>query len=64
MTEFDDVIRLLEDSRPQATDRELDEMITWLNLTPGVRISRNERVIKLAVVIAGFAACFLLALFF
>jgi hypothetical protein len=39
-------------------------MITWLNLTPGARISRNERVIKLALVVAGFATCFLLALFF
>src|SRR3954447_22534564 len=26
MTEFDDVIRRLEDGRPQATDRELDEI--------------------------------------
>jgi hypothetical protein len=42
----------------------MGRMITWLNLTPGVRISRNERAIKLAVVIAGFATCFLLALFF
>jgi|GraSoiStandDraft_4_1057263.scaffolds.fasta_scaffold114432_3 hypothetical protein len=39
-------------------------MITWLSLTPGARVSRNERVIKLAVVVVGFAACFLLALFF
>jgi hypothetical protein len=39
-------------------------MITWLNLTPGARVSRNERVIKLAAVVVGFATCFLLALLF
>ncbi|MDB5453853.1 MAG: hypothetical protein JWO33_2431 [Caulobacteraceae bacterium] len=38
-------------------------MITWLNLTPGVRVSRGERALRLGAVAIGFAACFLLALF-
>jgi hypothetical protein len=39
-------------------------MITWLNLTPGVRLARNERVIKFGLVAIGFTACFVLALLF
>jgi hypothetical protein len=37
-------------------------MITWLNLTPGVRLSRSERALRLGAVAVGFAACFVLAL--
>jgi hypothetical protein len=39
-------------------------MITWLNLSTGVRLARNERAIKFGVVAIGFVACFVLALLF
>jgi hypothetical protein len=39
-------------------------MITWLNLTPGVRLARGERAIKFGLVAIGFLACFVLALIF
>ena len=39
-------------------------MITWLNLTSGVRLARNERAIKFGLVAVGFCACFILALLF
>jgi hypothetical protein len=39
-------------------------MITWLNLTPGVRIARSERAIRFGVVAIGVLACFVLAMVF
>jgi hypothetical protein len=39
-------------------------MITWLNLTSGVRLARNERALKFGLVAIGFAACFILAMVF
>ena len=39
-------------------------MITWLNLTPGIRLARSERAIKFGVVAIGFIACFVLAMIF
>lgn len=42
----------------------MESMIEWLNLTPGVRLARSERFIRLSVVAVGFVACFVLALVF
>ena len=39
-------------------------MVTWLNLTSGVRLARNERAIKFGLVAIGFVSCFVLALLF
>lgn len=39
-------------------------MVTWLNLTPGVRFARTGRAVKLSVVAIGIVACFVLALVF
>lgn len=37
-------------------------MVEWLNLTPGVRLARNDRLIRVSAVAIGFVGCFILAL--
>ena len=39
-------------------------MVTWLNLSAAVRVARNERTARWAVIAAGFCGCFILALIF
>jgi hypothetical protein len=36
-------------------------MVTWLNLTPGVRLARSSRSVRLTVVGIAIGVCFVLA---
>jgi hypothetical protein len=39
-------------------------MVTWLNLTPGVRLARNSRSVRWLTVGILVAACFVIAFVF
>lgn len=39
-------------------------MITWLQLTPGARVARNDRTLRVGLVAGGVVACFLIGFLF
>ena len=53
MTEFDDVIRLLKDERPQATDLELDEIKQRVRRRAADPSRRSSQSMKSRIAILG-----------